>query len=143
MSPTAQGPRPHLATTLEELKARHPGVQMELTQRPEGVVVSLIRVAPELRGQGLADAALRDLTRWADEHRQVVALNPEGTGRGTGDAGLRRWYLRHGFLPTTGPREWFVRTVEPFQRYRVRRRATGRVRGSSLTLEAPPRRSMA
>jgi GNAT superfamily N-acetyltransferase len=143
MNPPAQDPRQRLAATLDELKARHPGVQMEMTQRPEGVVLSLIRVAPELRGQGLADAALRDLTRWADEHRQVLALNPERTGRGTGDADLRRWCRRHGFVPRTGPWETMVRNVEPFQRYRVQRRRPSGVDGSGIELEALPHRSMA
>jgi GNAT superfamily N-acetyltransferase len=96
-----------LPDSLEALKARHPGVEIRTSLRPEGLVLSVIRVA-EHRRQGRADAALKDLVDWADRHHQVMALTAQRVGPGASNAALQRWYRRHGFVPNRGPNKNFA-----------------------------------
>jgi hypothetical protein len=92
-----------LDASLEALKARHQGVQIRVSLRTEGLVLSMIRVPDELqRRQGRADAALKDLVTWADRHGKVMALTPERVGKGASNTALERWYRRHGFVANRG-----------------------------------------
>lgn len=89
---------------LGEIAARHPNVDMFATERPEGLRLKMIQVAPEQQRQGYAGAALNDLLGYADERGLPVALNPgDVEGRpGMSNSQLRRWYAEHGFLPNKG-----------------------------------------
>jgi GNAT superfamily N-acetyltransferase/2'-5' RNA ligase len=89
---------------LAELAARHPNVDLFATEKPQGLRLKMIQVAPEHQREGYAGAALRDLLSYADERGKPVALNPgDVEGRpGMSNPQLRRWYQQHGFVPNTG-----------------------------------------
>ncbi|TDB88335.1 hypothetical protein E1264_11675 [Actinomadura sp. KC216] len=90
------------------VQAAHPDVALHLvwTGPDEPVTLNLIRTTPVLRGQGLAEAALNDLTaladRWGVPLRLVV--EPIEGDLDVDPARLLRWYGSHGFI-VTGVRE--------------------------------------
>jgi hypothetical protein len=108
--------------TLESLRRRHPGVVINVSERQDGITLSLIRVPRELQRQGKAEAALSDLLRYADRHAKPVALTPERVGNGASEAALKRWYRKHGFVPNSGRnknwafRESMIREPRPLER---------------------------
>ncbi|XVQ15036.1 GNAT family N-acetyltransferase [Spirillospora sp. CA-255316] len=83
------------------VQAEHPAVELYVVWSGPGepVLLHFIRTSPAMRGQGLAEAALRDVLALADEWRLPVRLTAEPV---TGDtdtdlARLIAWYERHGF----------------------------------------------
>jgi GNAT superfamily N-acetyltransferase len=83
-----------------EVQAAHPDVELHLVWTGgDAVTLHLIRTLPVKRGQGLAEAALRDVLALADQWHVPVRLVAEPL---TGDtdtdlARLITWYQRHGF----------------------------------------------
>ena len=96
----ARGAHGEWVAALAGVKARHPGVQLEVT--PTGGL-SLIRTTGE-RGKGLAKAALKDLTDTADKHRVTLHLTPEPLAgdKTTSKKRLTQWYASQGFVPNSG-----------------------------------------
>lgn len=95
-------------TALRAVASRHPGVEISLAPRDldgeHTASLSLIRTATDKRGQGLAGAAMNDLTRTADQHNVTLHLTPEplADDHTTKVTRLRSWYASHGFKPNTG-----------------------------------------
>lgn len=65
------------------------------------VNVEMIVVKEDRRNQGIGDAFLSALCRWADENGVRLALTPSVV-YGSKILRLRRWYIRHGFKRNTG-----------------------------------------
>ena len=90
---------------LEDLTRRWAGrgVRIDMLHRDgePTAVLSKIAVDDTHRGQGLADAAMTDLTGWADSHGVTLALTASGDF-GASPVRLRSWYARHGFVPNRG-----------------------------------------
>lgn len=90
---------------LEDLTSRWAdrGVRIDMLHRDGEPTAVLSRIAVEdhQRGQGLADAAMVDLTGWADRHGITLALTASGDF-GASPSRLRAWYARHGFVPNRG-----------------------------------------
>ncbi|MEN3281443.1 MAG: putative transposase [Solirubrobacteraceae bacterium] len=85
------------------LKARHRHVEMRLADSSrQAVELLMIKVPAELQGQGKADAAMRDLLRWADRNGKTLAVTPRRVGPGADDAALEAWWRRHGFVSNIG-----------------------------------------
>ncbi|WP_131742418.1 GNAT family N-acetyltransferase [Actinomadura roseirufa] len=106
------------------VQGRHPDVELHLvwTGPDDPVVLDVIRTLPVLRGRGLAEAALREVTALADAWGAALRLVVEPI-EGNGDvdpARLARWYARHGFVVTGPPRD-------------------GREPRSSVPMHRPPR----
>ena len=91
---------------LEALKARHPDVDLHVYTRGDwGIVVSMMRVDPAKRREGLAGAAMRDIVELADRRGLVVGLTPADNRLDSfamSKPQLRRWYGRLGFRPNKG-----------------------------------------
>lgn len=99
------------AKTLAEVKARHPHVQIDAHEKPDGIVLSMIRTTDTAQGTGKASAALDELLRHADAHGKTVALTPEQVGRGgLSTTALRKWYGSRGFVPNKGRAKDFAFT---------------------------------
>jgi GNAT superfamily N-acetyltransferase len=103
---------PHRDRFREEVarvQAAHPAVELYVLWSGPGepVLLHLIRTSPAMRGQGLAEAALRDVLALADAWRLPVRLTAEPV---TGDTGtdlsrLIAWYERHGFAVLDAARD--------------------------------------
>lgn len=76
----------------------HPRMDPMEGERPELFVQWLNASHP---GQGHGSATMRELTKLADRHRVTMTLEPNRPpghrGPGPDDAGLERWYGKHGF----------------------------------------------
>lgn len=97
------------AANFDRVVEGHPNVDVVMHQARHAAqptyVIDRITVAPDLRGSGLANAAMRDIVQHADRHGYYLALTPEQTGAGAGrmtTAQLREWYGRFGFKPNRG-----------------------------------------
>lgn len=103
-------PDAKLAGSLAALAARHPDVELRVTQHEAGLMLDLIRVERGRRGRGLATLAFADLLALADEHDLVVALTPAPSASDSRDPAalgydqLEAWYARHGFEVNGGSR---------------------------------------
>lgn len=64
--------------------------------------LSMIRVDPEARGQGVARAAMQRLLDQADRAGKTVVLTPEPQDRRTSKAKLEAWYRSLGFVRNSG-----------------------------------------
>jgi hypothetical protein len=101
-------PRGHggkFATAVAKVQAKHPGVELRVGHSGGDTArVSLIRTPESQRGKGLAGAAMRDLTKAADEHGVRLTLTPEPLAgdRKTSKAKLAAWYKTHGFVENKG-----------------------------------------
>ena len=96
------------AEAFADIADRHRKVRIEMSHKrfadQPTWAIDRLEVAAGERGQGLAGAALRDITDYADAASITLALTPEQTG-GTGGlstAALREWYARHGFVKNGG-----------------------------------------
>jgi len=90
--------------SLAEVETAHPGIRLWADENEYGVKLAMIKTPPELRGQGLADAAMRDLLAYADQVGKPVVLTP-GAPEGAevmSKAKLTAWYKRLGFVPNRG-----------------------------------------
>ena len=128
----ANDPAVLVAASLATIKELHPDVEIEASERPEGIVLSVLRVLPQERGTGKASAALKSLLEYADQERKPVALTPEplissaeqagrqerSAKKGLSKTALVAWYASHGFVPNKGRykdfafRESYIRPVE-------------------------------
>jgi 8-oxo-dGTP pyrophosphatase MutT (NUDIX family) len=102
-------PRGHggkFAAALEDIKARHPHVQLHVghTEGSGHAKISLIRTPESERGKGHAGAVMRELTKAADSHGVHLTLTPEPLAgdRKTSKAKLTAWYKSHGFVENKG-----------------------------------------
>lgn len=64
--------------------------------------LSMIRTAPEARGQGAARRAMQELLDRADREGKIVTLTPEPQDRSTSKAKLEAWYRSLGFVRNSG-----------------------------------------
>lgn len=99
-----------------QIAARHPGVQLWVSEKSNGtVVLNSIQVDPAERGKGRAEAAVADLTRVADEQGWTLALTPDNCW-GSSKTRLTAWYRRHGFAPNKGRNRDFEINEEMYRR---------------------------
>jgi GNAT superfamily N-acetyltransferase len=81
------------------------GVELVTSTSPNGYIrLSLIRVAPEFRGRGLAKQAMQELLAKADAEGRVITLTPEPLAgdRTTSKRRLEAWYASLGFVRNAG-----------------------------------------
>lgn len=98
----------------ESLEDRYPDVKFHLYQS-SGVdsggtkvsVLAKIVVPEEERGTGIGTAFMDDLTAWADENDQVIALTPDAV-HGGNVRRLKEFYKRHGFVDNSGRNKDFA-----------------------------------
>jgi GNAT superfamily N-acetyltransferase len=104
-APTAVAPptpRQAVDSWVEETKARHPGVKLDLYVNNAGIgILSRIEVPKEGRGRGTGEAILTDLTAMADRLGIPLAATPSGDYGGSVPK-LKAWYKKHGFIPNKG-----------------------------------------
>jgi GNAT superfamily N-acetyltransferase len=82
---------------LAELRRQHPGVQVNLEERPGGwLYLDALVVPAARREQGQGSAVMRELIAYADERGLSMALVPAGDYGGS-PRRLRRFYARFGF----------------------------------------------
>ena len=79
----------------------------ESTTRPI-ITLSKIEVPKNQRGQGIGSKAMRDLSDYADETGNVIALSPS-TDFGASSVGrLKEFYKKFGFVENKGPNKDFT-----------------------------------
>lgn len=91
---------------LQEIKARHAPVKMQVTENECGITVDAIIVPADLRRQGRGTAAMMDLQAYARSVGKPIALTPDSIF-GTPKSVLVRWYKSLGFRMNTGRRKDF------------------------------------
>ncbi len=84
----------------KRMRADH-GVDLELSERPTHVSVSLIRVPKDKRGEGVASRVMTELLKKADAAQMPVTLTPSNDF-GASKTKLTQWYRRLGFSPNKG-----------------------------------------
>jgi hypothetical protein len=87
--------------SLDAVRKRHADVHLDVTEREGILTLSLIKVSDENRGGGKAEAALRDLTAYADAKGLTIGATPSADF-GASKGRLTAWYKRHGFVPNKG-----------------------------------------
>ncbi|MEN3973110.1 GNAT family N-acetyltransferase [Sphingomicrobium sp. XHP0235] len=79
-------------------------------------MLNMINTPPEARGQGSADAAMRELVGAADEAGMTLTLTPEAMDNATSLARLREFYARHGFIPNRGRNKDYEASAAMYRR---------------------------
>lgn len=80
---------------------------VDLIKRPGIWELSKIETPPELRGQGFAEAKLKEVLEQADEVGVPVALTPS-SDFGASKGRLEKWYKKHGFVHNSGRNKDFT-----------------------------------
>lgn len=93
---------------LDDLKASHPNVTVELTERGDGdeKYLTLDKIASLDRSKGEGSVVLDKILDYADRTGQPVFLTPEAGIKG-GKTRLTNWYKGRGFVPNKGRRKDF------------------------------------
>lgn len=108
------------ADALEHRLQRQYGVKLSLSQTRRGLVLNMIKVPADRRGQGTGDAVLSELTAYADAHGLPMELTPEvPDGERGSNAKLERWYARHGFVANRGRNRDYETTAGMIRRPRT------------------------
>lgn len=95
--------------SLADVQALHPKVEISATEKPAGITLSMIRTAEGDRGTGLASAAMRALTAYADRVDKPIALTPDRVGSsGLSKTKLEAWYRSLGFKRNAGANKDFA-----------------------------------
>lgn len=90
---------------LTDLAAAHPNVQWNPYEAEDHVSTGgMIKVAPELRGQGYGTAAMQGLVAHADQVGKPIVVTPDGSF-GTSKSDLMQWYKGLGFKKRNGDYE--------------------------------------
>ncbi|MCH8476368.1 MAG: hypothetical protein LAT56_00285 [Wenzhouxiangella sp.] len=84
------------------LTERFPGINVR-TSRPNAntLTIDMLKVPEGMREQGVASEVMNELTRWADQHNQTLALTPTSEFGAT-KSRLKNFYKRYGFTDNTG-----------------------------------------
>lgn len=100
--------RASMAAFASQIQAKHGLSRLDLYPDPRGagsIELSNIEVPKGSRGKGVGSAAMRDITKLADEHGQRIWLQRASPDRKTGVASkgkLEGFYRKHGFVPNRG-----------------------------------------
>lgn len=88
-------------TIRDNVKANHPDVTLHFGGSGQFMVLDMISVPKDKRGQGLARSVMQELVDAADETGRPMALSPTGD-LGSSKARLIAFYRSFGFVPNSG-----------------------------------------
>lgn len=71
-------------------------------EKTNTITLNKIVVPKEKRGQGHGSAAMRNLTKHADEHKKRIVLTPDTSFGGSSVSRLKKFYKGHGFKDNKG-----------------------------------------
>jgi ribosomal protein S18 acetylase RimI-like enzyme len=81
--------------------------------KEKALVISMIKVKPEFRKQGIAKKVMKELLYFADSHEYVTILTPEPQDRSISQGNLEKFYKELGFVANKGKnKDWrFTQTM--------------------------------